>query len=95
MYCFNDSLVLIPGKLYRLRNPSRKYLTSLCMYDSSNPTKDWGFPDIYTNPDINLDKQPIAQCQSEVADGSSIEKGISTATGKVNYDLLILIMVIC
>ncbi|XP_020520803.1 uncharacterized protein LOC18430762 isoform X2 [Amborella trichopoda] len=34
------------GKVYRLRSPSAKYLTSLSSYyDSSNPTKDWGFPD--------------------------------------------------
>jgi hypothetical protein len=56
----------------------------LSTYDSSNPTKDWGFPDIYENPDIYLDKQPIAQRQSDVADGSSIERGISTASGKVS-----------
>ncbi|GJN05684.1 hypothetical protein PR202_ga23337 [Eleusine coracana subsp. coracana] len=76
------SLVLLPGKLYRLRNPSRKYLTSLSTYDSSNPTKDWGFPDLYANPDIDLHKQPIAQCQSEVADESFTVRGISTASGK-------------
>ncbi|KAG2586752.1 hypothetical protein PVAP13_5NG075100 [Panicum virgatum] len=70
------------GKLYRLRNPGRKYLASLSAYDSSNPTKDWGFPDIYANPDINLNKQSTAQYQSEVADESSIEGGISTANGK-------------
>ncbi|XP_023635237.1 uncharacterized protein LOC17879185 isoform X3 [Capsella rubella] len=42
------------GQVYKLRNPSAKYLASLSVYDSSNPTKDWGFPDISTawqNPD--------------------------------------------
>ncbi|RLN23748.1 hypothetical protein C2845_PM07G00220 [Panicum miliaceum] len=68
-----DLVRVSTGKLYRLRNPSRKYLASLSAYDSSNPTKDWGFPDIYTNPDINLNKQPTAWYQSEVADESSIE----------------------
>ncbi|TVU21631.1 hypothetical protein EJB05_31280 [Eragrostis curvula] len=77
-----DLVRVSTGKLYRLRNPCRKYLTSLSTYDSSNPTKDWGFPDIYANPDIDLHKQPIAQCQSEVTDESSIENGISTASGK-------------
>ncbi|KAL1215787.1 SUPPRESSOR OF ABI3-5 [Cardamine amara subsp. amara] len=36
------------GQVYKLRNPSAKYLASLSVYDSSNPTKDWGFPDIST-----------------------------------------------
>jgi len=79
---YKYSLLLLSGKLYRLRNPSRKYLASLSAYDSSNPTKDWGFPDIYANPDINLNKQSTAQYQSEVADEYSIEGGISAANDK-------------
>ncbi|PUZ58251.1 hypothetical protein GQ55_5G494100 [Panicum hallii var. hallii] len=77
-----DLVRVSTGKLYRLRNPSRKYLASLSAYDSSNPTKDWGFPDIYANPDINLNKQSTAQSQSEVADESSIKGGISAVNGK-------------
>ncbi|KAK9117230.1 hypothetical protein Sjap_016177 [Stephania japonica] len=44
------------GQVYRLRSPSLKYLSSLPTYDSSNPTKDWGFPDLHVNnkQDINL-----------------------------------------
>ncbi|KAM0944197.1 putative G-patch domain, OCRE domain-containing protein [Dioscorea sansibarensis] len=42
------------GKVYRLRSPSTKYLASLSTYDSSNPTKDWGFPDL----DIGKCKSP-------------------------------------
>lgn len=34
------------GQVYRLRTPSAKYLASLSCYDSCNPTKDWGFPEI-------------------------------------------------
>lgn len=45
-----DLVRVSTGKLYRLKNPSRKYWASLSAYDSSNPTKDWGFPDIYANP---------------------------------------------
>ncbi|CAO2199194.1 unnamed protein product [Urochloa humidicola] len=77
-----DLVRVSTGKVYRLRNPSRKYLASLPAYDSSNPTKDWGFPDIYANPGINLNKQSSAQCQSEVADESSIGGGVSAANGK-------------
>jgi hypothetical protein len=70
--------------VYRLRNPSRKYLASLSIYDSSNPTKDWGFPDIYANPDINLNKQSTAQCESEVADESSVWEGVSADNDKAS-----------
>ncbi|KAI5674006.1 hypothetical protein M9H77_14370 [Catharanthus roseus] len=34
------------GQIYRLRRPSRQYLASLSAYDSSNPTGDWGFPQL-------------------------------------------------
>ncbi|XP_002457271.1 uncharacterized protein LOC8056554 isoform X1 [Sorghum bicolor] len=75
-----DLVRVSTGKLYRLRNPSRKYLASLSTYDSSNPTKDWGFPDIYANPDINLSKQSTAKCQSEVlTDESCIGGSVSAA----------------
>ncbi|XP_071733350.1 uncharacterized protein [Rutidosis leptorrhynchoides] len=32
------------GKVYKLRSPKIAYLASVLSYDSSNPTKDWGFP---------------------------------------------------
>ncbi|XP_015688241.1 uncharacterized protein LOC102707527 isoform X2 [Oryza brachyantha] len=74
-----DLVRVSSGKIYRLRRPSSKYLASLSSYDSSNPTKDWGFPNIYANPDNNLHKQPTAQCQSEVMDVFSI-RGVSAAS---------------
>ncbi|XP_048635244.1 uncharacterized protein LOC106396539 isoform X2 [Brassica napus] len=36
------------GQVYKLQNPSPKYLATLSVYDASNPTKDWGFPDVST-----------------------------------------------
>ncbi|WVZ72451.1 hypothetical protein U9M48_020910 [Paspalum notatum var. saurae] len=84
-----DLVRVSTGKLYRLRNPSRKYLASLSAYDSSNPTKDWKFPDIYANPDINLNKQSAAKCHSVLlADESSIERGVSAANAKAITGLL-------
>uniref|UniRef100_A0A0D9UX97 G-patch domain-containing protein n=1 Tax=Leersia perrieri TaxID=77586 RepID=A0A0D9UX97_9ORYZ len=74
-----DLVRVSSGKIYRLRNPSRKHLASLSSYDSSNPTKDWGFPNIYANPDNNLDKQSSAECQSQVMDVFSME-GVSAAS---------------
>ncbi|XP_056859826.1 uncharacterized protein LOC108842331 isoform X1 [Raphanus sativus] len=36
------------GQVYKLQNPSPKYLATLSVYDASNPTKEWGFPDVST-----------------------------------------------
>ncbi|KAK2388847.1 D111/G-patch domain-containing protein [Trifolium repens] len=37
------------GQVYRLRNPSAKYVASLSSYDSADPTKDWDFPQLSSN----------------------------------------------
>lgn len=37
---------LFTGQVYKLRSPSKRYLATLSSYDSSNPTKDWGFPEL-------------------------------------------------
>ncbi|KAB2041299.1 hypothetical protein ES319_D02G138800v1 [Gossypium barbadense] len=37
------------GQVYKLRTPCPRYLASLSTYDSSDPTKDWGFPDLLVN----------------------------------------------
>ncbi|GAB2221230.1 hypothetical protein Droror1_Dr00012402 [Drosera rotundifolia] len=34
------------GKVYKLRSPSAGYISTLSSYDASNPTKDWGFPEL-------------------------------------------------
>ncbi|XP_008784985.2 uncharacterized protein LOC103703783 isoform X2 [Phoenix dactylifera] len=44
-----DLVGVASGKVYRLRTPSPRYLASVSKYDSSNPTKDWGFPDLYAD----------------------------------------------
>ncbi|CAJ2644556.1 uncharacterized protein LOC123898595 isoform X2 [Trifolium pratense] len=35
--------------VYRLRNPSARYVASLSTYDSADPTKDWDFPQLSSN----------------------------------------------
>ncbi|KAJ3694245.1 hypothetical protein LUZ60_009725 [Juncus effusus] len=47
-----DPVRVSSGKLYRLRTPSGKYLATLLAYDSSNPTKDWGFPTLSTDSQL-------------------------------------------
>lgn len=45
-----DLVRVTTGQIYKLRSPSGRYLASLPTYDSSNPTKDWGFPPLsFTN----------------------------------------------
>lgn len=40
---------LLLGQVYRLRNPSARYVASLSSYDSADPTKDWDFPQLSSN----------------------------------------------
>ncbi|PIA61775.1 hypothetical protein AQUCO_00200043v1 [Aquilegia coerulea] len=51
-----DLVRVSSGKIYRLKTPSLKYLSSLSTYDSSNPTKDWGLPDLSDKQDYHLAK---------------------------------------
>ncbi|XP_050223670.1 uncharacterized protein LOC126673534 isoform X2 [Mercurialis annua] len=37
------------GQVYKLHNPSARYLSTLSSYDSSNPTADWGYPEVSIN----------------------------------------------
>lgn len=76
-----DLVRVASGKVYRLRHPSRRYLASLSAYDSSNPTNDWGFPNLSiemqkTAPDRN--SQP-----GESNYSNSVIHGESNATHHV------------
>lgn len=44
-----DLVRVASGQIYKLKTPSATYLASLSTYDSSNPTKDWGFPDLFVS----------------------------------------------
>ncbi|KAM7275594.1 hypothetical protein ACFE04_017460 [Oxalis oulophora] len=41
-----DLVRVATGQVYKLRSPSKKYLVSVPAYDSSNPTKNWVFPEL-------------------------------------------------
>ncbi|PKA63906.1 hypothetical protein AXF42_Ash004916 [Apostasia shenzhenica] len=56
-----DLVRVASGKVYRLRSPSVKYLASLSKYDSSNPTKDWNFPDFFAS---DYDHKAVAHDQA-------------------------------
>ncbi|RVW52971.1 hypothetical protein CK203_072699 [Vitis vinifera] len=64
------------GQVYRLKSPSSRYLASLSIYDSSNPTKDWSFPKL----SVDQNMLPLSKCQnseSKVTDGVAIQKDLS------------------
>lgn len=46
------------GKVYKLRTPKAAYLASLSSYDSSNPTKDWRFPELSMEKEIGPQIEP-------------------------------------
>ncbi|XP_058102927.1 uncharacterized protein LOC131246627 [Magnolia sinica] len=66
-----DLVRVVSGQVYKLRSPSARYLASLSTYDSSNPTKDWGFPDLLANMDNTPTSDFEASHGSEAIDGES------------------------
>lgn len=73
------------GRVYKLRSPKVAYLASLSSYDSSNPTKDWGFPEL----SMEKETQPIAKSSQHIEPKmvpSSSEKVIFNKSGnKFSY----------
>ncbi|KMT10653.1 hypothetical protein BVRB_5g117700 isoform A [Beta vulgaris subsp. vulgaris] len=41
-----DLVQVRSGQVYKLRTPSARYLATLSTYDASNPSRDWGFPEL-------------------------------------------------
>ncbi|KAK1268521.1 hypothetical protein QJS04_geneDACA005087 [Acorus gramineus] len=67
----HDLVRVASGKVYKLRSPSVKYLASLSVYDSSNPTKDWGFPDFDVGKN-SIESSDIDRIQgSEISDADT------------------------
>ncbi|OAY30832.1 uncharacterized protein LOC110631225 isoform X4 [Manihot esculenta] len=64
------------GQVYKLHSPSARYLASLSSYDSSNPTKDWGVPELSMNiPHIPLTKSS-GKSKPKLADKGTDCKGM-------------------
>ncbi|KAF4362729.1 hypothetical protein G4B88_018347 [Cannabis sativa] len=57
------------GQIYKLRNPSAKFLGSLLTFDSSNPTKDWGFPELSFQEQPRPYSKSTEKIESKTADG--------------------------
>ncbi|CAH9127879.1 unnamed protein product [Cuscuta epithymum] len=72
------------GNIYRLRNPSSQYLASLSNYDSSNPTKDWCFPQILMDRLVRTDTTSSQGCDSKAPAGVVGQKDISLSSEQIS-----------
>lgn len=64
-----DLVRVTSGQIYKLRTPSTRYLASLSTYDSANPTKDWGLPDLLVNMHSIAHANLGANHESELSTG--------------------------
>ncbi|XP_022921822.1 SUPPRESSOR OF ABI3-5 isoform X4 [Cucurbita moschata] len=73
-----DLVRVATGKIYKLHNPSKKYLTSMSTFDSSNPTKDWGFPDLLDRPtDLTNNEAKVASTGTVSMSASTLVDNLS------------------
>ncbi|KAK6123532.1 hypothetical protein DH2020_042725 [Rehmannia glutinosa] len=75
-----DIVRVTSGRVYRLRTPSLQYLASLSVYDASNPTKDWGFPQLSIKN--HTEKLP-EQSESQNLEGLGVRKDKSLSSVKL------------
>ncbi|XP_025014222.1 uncharacterized protein LOC8278316 isoform X2 [Ricinus communis] len=71
------------GLVYKLHTPSARYLASLSSYDSSNPTIDWGFPELSTNGQAISTTKFYGKREPKLADEDN-EKGWSMLTNQLS-----------
>lgn len=64
-----DLVRVTSGQVYKLRTPSSGYLPSLQTYDSSNPTKDWGFPELSRERTIQKLSKLSGNSESKLIEG--------------------------
>ncbi|KAL9243124.1 hypothetical protein vseg_017052 [Gypsophila vaccaria] len=75
-----DLVQVRSGQVYKLRSPNARYLATLSTYDASNPTKDWGFPELCNKDtkgrhDIRTSSHVASkQNESSYLDGPSTSK---------------------
>ncbi|KAL5577689.1 hypothetical protein UlMin_019388 [Ulmus minor] len=60
------------GQIYKLQSPSARFLASLSVYDSSNPTKDWGFPELSLGRQLLPLSKSSRKSESETVDEVSV-----------------------
>ncbi|XP_016512897.1 uncharacterized protein LOC107829936 isoform X1 [Nicotiana tabacum] len=70
-----DLVRVTSGQVYRLRNPSTQYLASLSNYDSSNPTKNWRFPQMSISREIQT-CSPVTERYKPISTGLPGEEDV-------------------
>ncbi|KAL3512781.1 hypothetical protein ACH5RR_025498 [Cinchona calisaya] len=67
-----DLVRVMSGQIYRLKRPSSKYLASVLAYDSSNPSKDWEFPQLLLNRETQQRPRVDGHCAFEEVSTSAV-----------------------
>ncbi|CAL5391954.1 unnamed protein product [Camellia sinensis] len=78
-----DLVRVTSGQVYKLRSPSAKYLASLSTYDSSNPTKDWGFPELSIDGKIQAPPGSGGNCEVKMIKGAPVQKDLPSLPGQL------------
>ncbi|XP_028080758.1 uncharacterized protein LOC114282306 isoform X1 [Camellia sinensis] len=78
-----DLVRVTSGQVYKLRSPSAKYLASLSTYDSSNPTKDWGFPELSIDGKIQAPPGSGGNCEVKMIKGAPVHKDLPSLPGQL------------
>ncbi|XP_017253802.1 uncharacterized protein LOC108223863 isoform X2 [Daucus carota subsp. sativus] len=72
-----DLVRVTSGQVYKLRTPSAAYLSSMQIYDSSNPTKDWGYPQLSSKRPIQRPCESGGNSESKMIQGDPVCKDSS------------------
>ncbi|KAJ9140282.1 hypothetical protein P3X46_030948 [Hevea brasiliensis] len=67
------------GQVYKLHSPCARYLASLSSYDSANPTKDWGVPELSMNIQYIPLTKSSEKSELKLADEDTDCKGMFTS----------------
>ncbi|XP_058194118.1 uncharacterized protein LOC131310885 isoform X1 [Rhododendron vialii] len=77
-----DLVRVTSGQVYKLRSPSARHLASLSTYDSSNPTNDWGFPELSIENQIQTTPSSNGNCEPKLVKGAVIHKDLPSLPGQ-------------
>ncbi|XP_057951770.1 uncharacterized protein LOC131146296 [Malania oleifera] len=79
-----DLVRVTSGQVYKLRSPSAKYIASLSIYDSSNPTKDWGFPELSIHKQVLPQYNSIRNCKLGTPEKVPVDEDFSILLDQVS-----------
>ncbi|KAL8457914.1 hypothetical protein ACS0TY_034868 [Phlomoides rotata] len=79
-----DMVRVTSGRIYRLKIPSLQYVATLSVYDASNPTKDWDFPQISIQSQKEKLPKSDQQPESQSSEGLAVRKDKSLSSVKLS-----------